>query len=238
MSVSTSCLPTQADAVDALVDARLVVRGEDTVEIVHEVVFRAWPLLAGWLEEARADLVLERDLRVAARVWDDEGRTDDTVYRGGRLQAAIEWTGRQPTVPPLIAAFIEAGRDRSGRDTQQIHEQLAREVGARRRLARALSIAAVLLVLALVAGALAIASRSRADEERLRADDAASVAGRAAGRRRKCASSCRVASATRPGSRVSSPSPSGSSTATSISASCSPPSRIAGSTRRRPAAPC
>ena len=166
----------QANAVDALVDARLVVRGEDTVEIVHEVVFRAWPLLAGWLEAARADLVLERDLRIAARVWDDEGRTDDTVYRGGRLQAAIEWTGRQPTVPPLTAAFIEAGRDRSGRDTQQIHEQLAREVGARRRLARALSIAAVLLVLALVAGALAIASRSRADDERLRADDAASVA--------------------------------------------------------------
>ena len=39
----------------------------DEPDVVHEVVFRAWPQMVAWLEEACADLVLERDLRAAAR---------------------------------------------------------------------------------------------------------------------------------------------------------------------------
>ena len=62
-----------APAIDALVDARLVARADDEVDVVHEVVFRAWPQLVAWLEEARADLTLERDLRAAARSWDAAG---------------------------------------------------------------------------------------------------------------------------------------------------------------------
>ena len=99
--VDADDLPAELEpAIDALVDARLVARTGDEVDVVHEVVFRAWPQMVAWLEEARADLTLERDLRAAARSWDAEGRSDDDVLRGGRLQAAADWadaTGRRAT---------------------------------------------------------------------------------------------------------------------------------------------
>ena len=43
-----------AEAVGALVDARLVQRDHEHIDVVHEVVFRAWPHLTTWLEAARA----------------------------------------------------------------------------------------------------------------------------------------------------------------------------------------
>ena len=36
-------------------------------DVVHEIVFRAWPQMVEWLEEARADLVLERPARLRTR---------------------------------------------------------------------------------------------------------------------------------------------------------------------------
>ena len=128
-------------ALAALVDARLVVRVDTTAEVAHEVVFRAWPLLAAWLEEARADLVLERDLRASARVWDMDGRVDDNLYRGTRLQAALEWSDRRTEqVPDVMAEFLAAGRqlagttrDRDPRTTPQGTSRApSRDVGAGR----------------------------------------------------------------------------------------------------------
>ena len=173
--------PRRPTPLDALVDARLVVRNEETVEIVHEVVFRAWPLLAGWLEEARADLVLERDLRIAARVWDDDGRTDDNLYRGARLHAALEWAERSPEVAsPFVDDFLAAGRQHAERHEHEIREQLDRERRTRRRLTWAFGAAALLLVVAIVAGATALTSRNEAERER-RVATARELAGASAG---------------------------------------------------------
>ena len=43
--------PHLAPAVDALVDARIVQLDGGQVDVVHEVVFTAWPQLGRWLEE-------------------------------------------------------------------------------------------------------------------------------------------------------------------------------------------
>ena len=151
-------------AVDALVDERLVVRDDDTVDVVHEVVFRAWPQLQAWLEEARADLVLDHQLRVAARAWDAERRTDDNVLRGTRLAAATEFAARHPDLPPLVTAFVTAGQQAATREHDEVEARLRREVRSRRRLGRALVAAALLLVVAIVGGVLAIAAQQRADD--------------------------------------------------------------------------
>ena len=91
-----------ANAVDALVDARLVQRDHRQIDVVHEVVFHAWQQLASWLEEARGELVLERELRSAARAWDVNGRHDDDLYRGARLVAGDEFISRRTDVHPVI----------------------------------------------------------------------------------------------------------------------------------------
>ena len=75
--------------IDSLVSGCLVVRDGDSVEIVHQVAFRARPRLRVRPEAARSDLVLGRDLRIAARTWTDHGRSDDDVYRGARLSPPL-----------------------------------------------------------------------------------------------------------------------------------------------------
>jgi WD40 repeat protein/DNA-binding SARP family transcriptional activator len=150
--------------IDSLVSGRLVVRDGDSVEIVHEVAFRAWPRLRAWLEAARSDLVLGRDLRIAARTWTDHGRSDDDVYRGARLAAAIEWCERHPeSVTPSIEAFVAAATAVADRGRLEAEAQLTRERRAGRRLRRALVAASILLVASLVAGLLAVRQADRAD---------------------------------------------------------------------------
>ena len=167
--------PELAPALDALVAARLVVRGDDTVDVVHEVVFRAWPQLETWLEEVREDLVLDRDVRAAARVWDAQGRADDDVWRGARLASVAELAGRRADLPSLVDDFVAAGQQLAERQHEQVRAQLAREIGARRRLRRALVAASVLLVLALAGGVLAWVAQRRADDERDRAERSAAT---------------------------------------------------------------
>jgi DNA-binding SARP family transcriptional activator/WD40 repeat protein len=163
-------------AVGALVDARLVQRDDRMVDVVHEVVFRAWPRLAGWLEEARADLVTDRELRAAARTWDVEGRSDDDVYRGARLAAAGEFTSRHANASAQVTDFVAAGRRVADHEHVAIRRQLERESRARRRLSRTLAVAAALLVAALAAGSFALVNERRADRQRERAADAAALA--------------------------------------------------------------
>jgi DNA-binding SARP family transcriptional activator/WD40 repeat protein len=175
-------LPADLEAaVDALVEGRLAVRDGGTIEIAHEIVFRAWPRLHSWLEDARADLVLGHRLRAAAMAWADQGQTDDDVYRGARLAAAVEWCARHAdsTTDP-VRAFVHAGVRVADRDRLEAQAQLAREQRSSRRLRRSLVAASLLLVLALVAAGMALAARSRADDEAAAADAAAAEANTAA----------------------------------------------------------
>jgi WD40 repeat protein/DNA-binding SARP family transcriptional activator len=162
-----------AAAVAALVDARLVQRDDEQIDVVHEVVFQAWPRLAAWLEEARAELVLERELRSAARAWEADGRNDDDLYRGARLATSDEFVSRRTEISPAIREFVAAGMRVAGRIAAERARQRAR---VNRRLRALLTATAVLLVVAVVAGALALRQASRADDEAAAAEAAATVA--------------------------------------------------------------
>ena len=89
--------PELGSAIDALVDARLVARTGDEVDVVHEVVFRAWPQMVTWLEEARADLTLERDLRVPRRAAGMQ-RDDPTTRCSAAAACRRRPTGRRGAV--------------------------------------------------------------------------------------------------------------------------------------------
>lgn len=170
-------MPAELEAaVEALVRARLVVHTGEDIEVVHEVVFRAWPQMVQWLEDARTDLTLERDLRTAARTWEVHERSDDNVLRGGRLHAATEWVARHGDAAPSIVELIAASRDLADREHGALARQLAHERRSRRRIRSALIAASVLLVLALVGGLLAVRGEQRADTAAGRADAAARLA--------------------------------------------------------------
>jgi WD40 repeat protein len=79
---------------ERFVRARLLVargdREQGTVEVAHEALFRAWEKLAAWLQENREVLLLRHELVQAVKVWERGGRSEEDLWRGGRLQRALE----------------------------------------------------------------------------------------------------------------------------------------------------
>lgn len=74
-----------APLANALVDARLLTRGRDTIEVAHEALLRR-PPIAGWLDRHKDGLKLRDDVLKEAKEWSDRGKQpSDLVRRGDRL---------------------------------------------------------------------------------------------------------------------------------------------------------
>jgi DNA-binding SARP family transcriptional activator/WD40 repeat protein/tRNA A-37 threonylcarbamoyl transferase component Bud32 len=168
--------PGMRAVADEFVTARLLVTDRDpatrepTIEVAHEALLARWSRLAQWVDEDRQWLRQLQHLSLAARAWDESGRGDTELYRGARLELAIEALdveGR--TMSDLERAFVEAGRQ--ARDADVVE---ARRTA--RRLRRRLSAVAAALVIAVLAAAVAIVQRNDANESEAAADEAAAVA--------------------------------------------------------------
>ena len=136
-----------------LVRARLVTTEEDSVELAHEALARAWPRLRSWLDEDAAGQRILRHLSTAADGWESLGRPTTELYRGARLEAALEW--RAATSPDLTdheSAFLDASVAEAATEREQLAEQARQQARQNRRLRRPLVGVAVLLVAALVGG--------------------------------------------------------------------------------------
>jgi WD domain, G-beta repeat len=98
-----------------LTQQRDTVQDQDTVEITHEALLRGWPLLRQWIDTDRADNLLRQELEETAARWDSGGRDSSLLYRGRRLQDALE---REPTVAGyagVARAFVAASRRAANR---------------------------------------------------------------------------------------------------------------------------
>jgi formylglycine-generating enzyme required for sulfatase activity len=74
---------------NALVEARLLTRGAETLEVAHEALLRREPI-SRWLEEQKDGLRLRDNVLHEAEQWAEAGRhADGLVRRGERLQAAL-----------------------------------------------------------------------------------------------------------------------------------------------------
>ena len=76
---------------EAFAAQRLLVLDADTVEISHEVLLTAWPLLRDvWLAETRADRLIRSRLRNTAAEWERHGEDSSYLYSGSLLERAAE----------------------------------------------------------------------------------------------------------------------------------------------------
>jgi class 3 adenylate cyclase/WD40 repeat protein/energy-coupling factor transporter ATP-binding protein EcfA2 len=146
---------------ERLAEARLVTLDEGTAEVAHEVLIRRWPTLRRWLEEDRDGIRLHRRLGDASQLWDAAGREPADLYRGTRLDAAVEWAR------PNGARLNGTERDFLNASVDEAAHAQRRQLKANRRLRRALTGAAGLLVVAL--GLLVFALTSRRDALRAEA---------------------------------------------------------------------
>jgi DNA-binding SARP family transcriptional activator/WD40 repeat protein len=158
---------------DLLVRSRLVTADAETAIIAHESLARAWPRLRSWLDEDIEGQRIFQHLQVAADGWNALGRPEEELYRGGRLQSAIEWRERAtPVLAASEADFLVASREREHDERRRQDVELRRQRRRNRQLRVALVGVVGLLALALVAGTLAAVNSHHAHTAATDADAA------------------------------------------------------------------
>ncbi|MGE5765411.1 MAG: trypsin-like peptidase domain-containing protein [Mycobacterium leprae] len=157
LAARTELDPTDWALVQRLADERLVVTdrdlaGQETAEVVHEALIKAWPTLRSWMDEDREFRTWQERVRNAMEVWRSSGNDQGALLRGLPLAEAERWLGERPgELSVSEQEFIRASRTFQGR--------------AVRRL-RALVVGLVaILVIALCAAAIAVGQTGRARRE-------------------------------------------------------------------------
>nr|WP_158073521.1 AAA family ATPase [Actinophytocola xanthii] len=79
---------------DEFTSARLLTQQQETVEITHEVLLRAWPRLRDWINEDRTGLQVQQELIEASDRWQRRHRDRGVLYRGAQLVVARDWATR------------------------------------------------------------------------------------------------------------------------------------------------
>jgi len=95
---------------DAFTQGRLLTQEQDTVEITHEALVRAWPRLRQWIDTDRTGNLIRQELEEAAAVWYRDRRDTAGLYRGRRLELARTWASNphESDLSPAAVAFLAA----------------------------------------------------------------------------------------------------------------------------------
>lgn len=162
---------TREALVEQLVAARLVSADEQSVEIAHEALAREWPRLRAWLDEDVEGQLILRHLAFAADTWDGMGRPSSELYRGVRLDRALEWrTLNAPALSAVETAFLDASQAAADADRQKSEEDARRQKQTNRRLRVLLAAAVAFALVAAVLGSVASTSARRAETQAVTAD--------------------------------------------------------------------
>lgn len=171
--------PRDDTVLERLISARLVTSNDGAVELAHEALITGWPRLAGWIEEDRERLRVQRRLGEASRAWEELGRDPGALYRGTRLAQAEELFAR--------SRGMDDGADRGSGDQEDDDDltgperafltaslearETDREARARsaRRTRTGMVAFSVLMVLALVTGLLAVQQSLTGERESAKA---------------------------------------------------------------------
>jgi WD40 repeat protein len=163
---------------DLLVRARLITLEEETAELAHEALVRAWPRLRGWLDDDVAGQQVLWRLANAAGEWASTGRVDSDLYRGARLASAIEYChGTAHDLSSIETEFLAASKQLAQSEIRAAEERTRQEAETNRRLRRSLIGIGALLAIALVAGSVALINWRAASEQRDAAQAAEDEAG-------------------------------------------------------------
>jgi WD40 repeat protein/transcriptional regulator with XRE-family HTH domain len=108
--------PAETQDVEAVLEAfaaeRLLTLAAGTVEISHEVLLTAWPLLRDtWLADSHADRIVRSRLHTTAAEWARHSRDRSYLYSGSPLQAAAGTATRIGADPARHPPLSRTERD-------------------------------------------------------------------------------------------------------------------------------
>ena len=106
----------EAEDVEAVLEAfaheRLLILAAGTVEISHEILLTAWPLLRDvWLAETHADRIVRTRLDNVAAEWTRNSHDKSYLYTGSLLVAAADTATRISADPARHPPLSQAERD-------------------------------------------------------------------------------------------------------------------------------
>ncbi|MBV9095392.1 MAG: helix-turn-helix domain-containing protein, partial [Streptosporangiaceae bacterium] len=108
--------PAEVRDVEAVLEAfaaeRLLTLAAGTVELSHEALLTAWPLLRdSWLADTHADRIVRSRLRTTAAEWARQSRDSSYLYSGSLLQAATDTAARIGANPARHPPLGQTERD-------------------------------------------------------------------------------------------------------------------------------
>jgi WD40 repeat protein/DNA-binding SARP family transcriptional activator len=166
--------PDDADAAAAvavLTDRRLVVARAGDLGVAHEALLTGWPRLHGWLEDGRSRAAVRERIAVAAAAWEDADHDPAELYRGTRLQAALDTAAVAPQdLTPLERDFLACSADAAERQLTEQRTRADREARGRRRARLVAAALAVALAAAGSTGGYAITKQRQAQRAATAAD--------------------------------------------------------------------
>ena len=114
--LTTGKSPTDAQDVEAVLEAfaaeRLLTLAAGTVELSHEALLTAWPLLRDtWLADTHADRIVRSRLHATATEWARHSRDPSYLYGGSLLQAATDAAARIGADPARHPPLSQTERD-------------------------------------------------------------------------------------------------------------------------------
>jgi WD40 repeat protein/transcriptional regulator with XRE-family HTH domain len=101
-----------AAVLEAFAAERLLTISADTVEISHEVLLTAWPLLRDtWLADTHAGRIVRSRLHTTAAEWARQSRDPSYLYSGSLLHAAADTAARIAADPAHHPPLSQTERD-------------------------------------------------------------------------------------------------------------------------------
>jgi WD40 repeat protein len=98
-----------ASVLETLTAARLLTIDDSDVVFTHEIVLRAWPRLATWIDDDRVNAPIRQRAEADAATWINNGRQKPYLQTGARLQATVDLLDNiEGEVDPSVAEFAEA----------------------------------------------------------------------------------------------------------------------------------
>ena len=109
--------------------------GAPTVEVAHEALLSAWPVLDGWIAESGHDLRRQASLAVAVREWQLADHHPDYLLPTSRLADYNEWhLSSTMTLTETERQFLDDGADRRDEERASEERLLRENARSRRRL--------------------------------------------------------------------------------------------------------
>ena len=126
--------PAEAQDVEAVLEAfaaeRLLTLAAGTVELSHEALLTAWPLLRDtWLADTHADRIVRSRLHTTAAEWAHHSRDRSYLYSGSLLSAATETATRIGADPTRHPPLSQTERDFLHASSHAHHRTIRRRQG-------------------------------------------------------------------------------------------------------------